>query len=88
MLFNGLLPLIYHYKDFIKRREIREICSLLMNGAITNYLGKARGGRLKKFILLPLFWNQVVFTLKVMTHCVHVLHLVDMGRKKNYGLYI
>jgi len=59
-----------------------------MNGVITNYPGKPRGGRLKKFILMPSFWNQVVFTLKVMTPFAHVLRLVDVERKKNYGLYI
>ena len=59
-----------------------------MNGAITNYLGKPRGERLQKLILMPSFWNQVVFTLKVITPFVHVLHLLDVERKKLWVIYM
>jgi len=34
---------------------------------------------------MPLFWNHVVFTLKVMTPLLHVLHLVDGERKTTMG---
>jgi len=34
---------------------------------------------------MPSFWNQVVFTLKVMAHLVHLLRLVDGERKTAMG---
>jgi len=42
---------------------------------------EANGRKATKIVLMPLFWNQVVFTLKVMNLLVHVLRLVDGERK-------
>jgi len=38
-----------------------------------------------KIVLMPSFWNHVVFTLKVMAPLVHVLRLVDGERKAAMG---
>jgi len=46
---------------------------------------EAKGREATKIVLMPSFWNQVVFTLKVMTPLVHVLRLVDGERKAAMG---
>ena len=51
-----------------------------------NKLSKeAKGREATKIVLMPSFWNQVVFTLKVMAPLVHVLRLVDGERKAAMG---
>jgi len=51
-----------------------------------NKLSKETKGReATKIVLMPSFWNQVVFTLKVMAPLVHVLRLVDGERKATIG---
>jgi len=51
-----------------------------------NKLSKEAEGREDtKIVLMPSFWNQVVFTLKVMAPFVHVLRLVDRERKAVMG---
>jgi len=51
-----------------------------------NKLSKeARGREATKIVLMPSFWNEVVFTLKVMAPLVHVLHLMDGERKVIMG---
>jgi len=51
-----------------------------------NKLSKEANGReATKIVLMPSFWNQVVFTLKVMAPLVHVLRLVDGERKVAMG---
>jgi len=45
----------------------------------------AKGREATKIVLMPSFWNQVVFTLKVMAPLVHVLRLVDGERKATMG---
>ena len=46
---------------------------------------EAKGMEATKFVLMPSFWNHVVFTLKVMAPIVHVLRLVDGERKAAMG---
>jgi len=48
---------------------------------------EAKGREATKIVLMPSFWNQVVFTLKVMAPFAHVLRLVD-GKEKQLWLYI
>ncbi|XP_027911484.1 uncharacterized protein LOC114170198 [Vigna unguiculata] len=51
-----------------------------------NKLSKeAKGREATKIVLMPSFWNQVVFTLKVMAPLIHVLRLVDGERKATMG---
>jgi len=51
-----------------------------------NKLSKeAKGKEATKIVLIPSFWNHVVFTLKVMAPLVHVLRLVDGERKAAMG---
>ena len=51
-----------------------------------NKLSKEANGReATKFVLMPSFWNQVVFTLKVIAPLVHLLCLVDGERKAVMG---
>ena len=51
-----------------------------------NKLSKeAKGREATKIVLMPSFWNQVVFTIKVMAPLVHVLLLVDGERKTAMG---
>jgi len=38
-----------------------------------------------KIVLMPLFWNPVVFTLKVMVPLIHVFGLMDKERKAAIG---
>jgi len=53
-----------------------------------NKLSKeAKGKEATKIVLIPLFWNHAVFTLKVMAPLVHVLRLVD-GERKTAMSYI
>jgi len=47
---------------------------------------EAKGREATKIVLMPSFWN-VVFTLKVMTHFVQVLCLLD-GERKSIMAYI
>ncbi|XP_006589897.1 uncharacterized protein LOC114371387 [Glycine soja] len=44
-----------------------------------------KGKEAAKVVLMPLFWNSVVYTLKVMAPLVKVLHLVDGERKLAIG---
>ena len=46
---------------------------------------EAKGKEGTKIVLMPSFWNHVVFTLKVMAPLVHVLRLVDGERKTTMG---
>jgi len=46
---------------------------------------EAKGREVAKIVLMPLFWKHVVFTLKVMTTLVRVLHLVDGETKTAMG---
>jgi len=46
---------------------------------------EAKGREATKIVLMPSFWNHVVFTLKVLTPFVHVLRLVDGERKVALG---
>ena len=51
-----------------------------------NKLSKeVKGSETTKLVLMPSFWNQLVFTLKVMAPLVHVLRLVDGERKVAMG---
>jgi len=51
-----------------------------------NKLSKeAKGREATKIVLMPSFWNQVVFTFKVMAPLVHVLRLVDGESKATMG---
>ncbi|RZB86328.1 hypothetical protein D0Y65_026399 [Glycine soja] len=44
-----------------------------------------KGKEAAKVVLMPFFWNSVVYTLKVMAPLVKVLHLVDGERKLAMG---
>jgi len=46
---------------------------------------EAKGKEATKIVLMPSFWNHVVFNLKGMTPLVHVLRLVDGERKEGMG---
>jgi len=51
-----------------------------------NKLSKeVKGSETTKLVLMPSFWNQLVFTLKVMAPLVHVLRLVDGEIKTAMG---
>ena len=44
-----------------------------------------KGKETAKVVLMPSFWNSVVYTLKVMVPLVKVLRLVDGERKPAMG---
>ena len=44
-----------------------------------------KGKEAAKVVLMPSFWNSVVYTLKVMTPLVKVLRLLDGERKSTMG---
>ena len=46
---------------------------------------EAKGKQVSKIVLMPSFWNQVVYILKVMGPLVKVLRLVDNERKLAMG---
>jgi len=51
-----------------------------------NKLSKEAYGReATKIVLMPSFWNHVVFTLKVMVPLIHVFGLVNKERKETIG---
>jgi len=51
-----------------------------------NKLSKeSKGKEVTKIVLMPSFWNHVVFLLKVMAPLVHILRLVDGERKVAMG---
>ena len=53
---------------------------------ILNKLSKElKGKEAVKVVLMPSFWNSVVYTLKVMGPLVKVLRLVDDERKPSMG---
>lgn len=49
---------------------------------------ETKGKEATKTILMPSFWKNVVFILKVMAHVVKVLRLVENEKKNDYGLHI
>jgi len=49
---------------------------------------KAKGKEAAKIVLMPSFWNHVIFTLKVIAPLVHVLHLVDGKEKQLWVIYM
>ncbi|KAJ1386281.1 Ribonuclease H-like superfamily [Sesbania bispinosa] len=52
----------------------------------TNKLSKeAKGKHATKIVLMPSFWNHVVYTFKVMAPLVQVLHLIDGERRPAMG---
>ena len=54
----------------------------LLNEWSKNKLSKeAKGKELTQIVLMPSFWNHVIFTAKVMTPLLHVLCLIDRERK-------
>ena len=46
---------------------------------------EAKGKRATDIVLMPTFWNEVVYSLKAMGPLVHVLRLVDNEKKPAMG---
>jgi len=75
----------YEIQVLVFNKEVNYIEKLLKghsNEWTKNKLSEEdKGRKATKIVLIPLFWNHVVFTLKVVAPLVHVLHLLYGERK-------
>ena len=70
-----------------KKENLRKMFTLDEWSKMKLYM-EAKGKEATKIVLMPSFWNHVVFTLKVMTPLVHVLRLVDRREKQLSYVYV
>ena len=62
-----LLLCFLHYQVYISKMKTRERCLLLRIGPI------GTGKRVDQIVLMPIFWNTIVYSLKVSSPLVRVL---------------
>ena len=54
----------------------------------SKWVKEQKGKNVAKTVIMPSFWNTIIFCLKISSPLVRVLRLVDGEKKSSYGIYI